>query len=528
MTKSQTQGSYLPPAGWLDDVKSTREGPGLLFLLAMTLVALVLRFYRLDGQSLWVDELLTWAMVRPGHGLHFWTQTLDSIQGPLFQVVIWPLLRWEDSGLMMRLPAAIAGAASIPIFGMVAGQLFGRQTARLATIFWVINPLHIWYSQEARGYSFLIFFILLAAFLFLKMKDEGPTAKKAIAFGLVSAAAVWSNMSALFLWAAMGLSWVLFTGNQDNKERMFWLIAFGLGLLSVAPWILKAMGIWAVDRIVPGADTGSQLRGETTFSILALPYTLFTFFFGYSWGPSLRDLHAPDRLGAIRPYLPLLAAGGIPLATGLVHGFFKAHGRRMMLLVWIIVPVAILVVLALRNIKPWNPRYVMIVLPWVLMVAAHGLSNLPRKPGLVLGILMGVTTLYSVGNHFFRPYYFKEDIRSAATWVQQNNDPADAMLVPVVTTVFNYYYGGSGEVINTFRRPKISDSVGAEKFVQEAIGNQDVLWVILAREWFFDPDDRVLVALSRTGNLHLEHEETGVRIFKWQRSQFGGGDRGNK
>ncbi len=46
--------------------------------------------------------------------------------------------------------------------------------------------------------------------------------------------------------------------------------------------------LWAVDRMVVGAATGEALRGESTFSLDALPYTVFSFFYGYSLGPSLR------------------------------------------------------------------------------------------------------------------------------------------------------------------------------------------------------------------------------------------------
>ncbi len=526
MITKENQGSYLPATGWLDEAKTAYEGPGFVFLLVLTLVGLALRLFKLNEQSLWVDEMMTWEMVRPGAGLIFWQQTLDSIQGPLYQAVIWPLLRWQDSGLMLRLPAAVAGVVSIPVFGLVASRLFGKQSARFATIFWVINPFHIWYCQEGRGYSFLILFVLLAGYLFLRMSENGPTVKLALAFGLACAAGVWSNMSALFFWSAMVVTCLVAGRGQTKGQWLLWTLAFSLALVSVTPWILKAMGIWAVDRMVPGTETGVQLRGETTFSVIALPYTIFTFFFGYSWGPSLRELHSPDRLGVLRPFLPLLAVGGIPLGIGLVHGYWKARGQRILLAAWIMIPMVILFFLAVRNVKPWNPRYVVVILPWLLMLAAHGVSKLPRKPGVILALMMSTLTLFSLGNHYFRPHYHKADIRSAASWLQENNESANTMLVPVVTTVFNYYYGGAGKVVDTFGHPKIQNAAEAEVFVQNLINNEGTIWIFLAREWFFDPNDRVLVALARNGDLQLKHEDSGVRIFEWRHKHFEGGVRG--
>jgi hypothetical protein len=89
MTTASSHGSYLPPTGWLDVPEVEKEGPGPLFLLAMVLVGLALRFFMLDSQSLWVDEIMTWEMVRPGVGLDVWYPTLDYIQGPWYQGVLW-------------------------------------------------------------------------------------------------------------------------------------------------------------------------------------------------------------------------------------------------------------------------------------------------------------------------------------------------------------------------------------------------------------------------------------------------------
>ena len=65
-----------------------------------------LRLLRLDGMSLWIDEVFTWDLVAPGRGLRFGEQILAAYQGPLYHAAVWPLLRVADTAFMLRLPAA--------------------------------------------------------------------------------------------------------------------------------------------------------------------------------------------------------------------------------------------------------------------------------------------------------------------------------------------------------------------------------------------------------------------------------------
>lgn len=381
MIPSSRSGSLVPPADWASgsDTAEARVSPG--FLIMATALGAVLRLYLLTGQSLWVDEMLTWQTIRPGIAAGFLEQILDSIQGPLYMAVTWPLLRLQDSALMLRLPSAVAGIATIPLFGLFVSRLMGGRAARLAVLLLALNPFHVWYSQEGRGYAFLMLFSVLMGLAILSLARKNSGYGQASLFALACAGAVWSNLGGMFLWAAMGLAVLLFQFPVTGRRWGLWGLAFGAGLLLVSPWLLKASGIWAVDRILPGSGTGDALRGETTFSFLAWPYTLQTFFYGYSLGPSLRELHQPDRLAIMRAAWPWLLLGAVPVGVGLLTGIVRAGKKRGPLLVWILVPILILTFLAVRNVKPWNPRYVAMVFPWVLCLTAWGLAGLPRRGG---------------------------------------------------------------------------------------------------------------------------------------------------
>lgn len=519
-SRSKLDKSLAPPANWLNAPVEDITELGPLFLVMTTLLAAGVRLFGLTDQSLWVDEIMTWAMIKPGAGLDFFEQITDAIQGPLYLALTWPLVRLADTPFMLRILPAVAGILVIPFYGLTIQKFFGGRAARLAVLLLVLNPFHIWYSQEGRGYAFLVLFSVLMAWFLLQMMRGRLTLRNSLLFALCSAAAVWSNMSGLFLWAAMGLSVLIWATPRSSQAWGLWGLAFGGGLLAVTPWILKAAGIWAVDRMVVGASTGEALRGASTFSLEALPYTVFSFFYGYSLGPSLRELHQIDPLAVLKPALPLLGLSALPVAAGLLSGVGRLRRQSLPLLVWILVPVVILIFLAVRNVKPWNPRYVMVVLPWAIAVCSYGLMRLPRWAGASMTLILVVLTLVSLGNYHGDGRYDKADIQAMTTFVEAREQESPAaispLLIPVVTGVFHYYYQGSAEVINTFERAPLTSSTEADLFCREILADKDDLLWLEARSWFFDPRGHLAGALSRQGHLRLIHETDGTKLYHWQ------------
>lgn len=522
MNRDLQRASLVPPSGWLradaDDAPGA-AGVGVQFLLLMSLLGLVVRAYGLMSQSLWVDEMLTWQAIRPGADRFFVEQILDTIQGPLFMALAWPLVRAGDPALMMRLPSLLAGVLSVPLFGIVVAGWLDRRAARLALLLFALNPFLIWYSQEGRGYSLMMMWLLAAVLVYQRMRRRGPSPGGAVGLGVLGAAAALCNLSLLFLWAAMAVGLVLLQRpNGRGRDRAWWALAFALAGVLVAPWLLKASGIWAVERIVPGAGTGEALRGETTFTWLALPYSFFNFFYGNSFGPSLRELHQPDRLATVRAWTPLLAAGALPVGIGLLMAVVRPSRRLLALWLWIAIPLALMVFLAVRNFKPWNPRYVLVILPWVLVLTAYGLSRLPVRIGMALAALWCGLTLWSLGNYYWNGSYAKADVRGAVERIEAQNDPQWPILAPVITAVANFYHDGPAEILGAFEWAALTDAASAERFCSERLAGIDECWVLLAREWYFDPHGRLLPALAGSGRLVLVEELPGARLYRWSRS----------
>lgn len=515
---SSTQFHLAPPQNWLGNSWEDDSHPGWGFLLAMTLLGATLRLYHLAGASLWVDEILTWNMIRPDQDLDLWTQVLDAIQGPLYLLVIWPLTRLQDNEWMMRLPAAISGILTIPMFGLLLGRIMDRRTARLGTLLLAISPFHVWYSQEARGYGFLIFFTVLLILAFLEMIEHGPGKIRALYLALAGCGAMLSNMSGMFMIVALGLSVLIFHRPTRPAGWLWWAMGLGGAMILAGPWILKASGIWAIDRIIPGADTGASLRGTTTFSPLALPYSLYTFFTGHSFGPSLRELHRPDSMSVLRGQSFFIGLAFLPVAVGLLSSFRHLGGRRVFLLFLIAVPVGILVLLALRNIKPWNPRYVAVAFPIVMALLALGLSRLPGRWRPIMALMMVGISFWSLGNHYWNGRYAKADVRRAVATVEQAASGPKTVLVPSVLGVWGYYADDQTDIINTYRYAALQDQEDAQNFFDRELAGIPEFWFASCREWYFDPRGQLPVVLARQGDLLLTHEFPGIKLYRWSRT----------
>ena len=260
-------------------------------LAALVLLAAVLRLSTLDVQSFWYDEAFT-----PVHVLH------SSLSATLHAVVhtentppLWYLIAWLDARVLgdgeiaLRLPSALAGIATVPVVWAIAAELAGRRAALLAAALVAVNPLFVWYSQEARAYGLFVLTAALAMLCFVRALRE-PTRGRLALFALAGALALLSHYFAVFLLAPMVL-WLL----ADPRARR--------AAVPVAA-ALALVGLALLPLISAQGGHGTQWIGRWALSsrLQAIPQYYLT---GYSGAPLG---HGVELLVAL-PLLALLALG---------------------------------------------------------------------------------------------------------------------------------------------------------------------------------------------------------------------------
>ena len=224
----------------------------------LTLGGAALRFVTLGIQSYHHDEIVTASRILPGG---FW-QAMEAVRSsesapPLYYGLAW--LWTQATGTAefgLRSLSALAGVATTPIAYLLATELttpptgrnprdsrgfrpVGRSHAGIAAAALVaVNPMLLWYSQEARAYALFALLTALSVLYFVRALDRG-TRRDFVLWGVFSALALATHYFAVFPVAAEAV-WLL---HRRRRETAPGLAIVGAAGLLLAPLAIHQMSI---------------------------------------------------------------------------------------------------------------------------------------------------------------------------------------------------------------------------------------------------------------------------------------------
>jgi mannosyltransferase len=457
-----------------------RDSLGLALSLVF-LLGFLLRMVDLGGQSLWIDELLT---LRQGRveGFSLWTQFLDDAQAALPMALATMMSRLAEDEFWLRLPSALLGALSIPLMFEVARRFVTDRAALIAALLLAIHPMHIDHSQEIRGYAFMVFFGLAATLVVL---DGGrrPGVRQVIMLVVCGVAAGLSNLQGLVWMGGLALG-IAFSGRIRLRDAVHWALPFILIVGLLSPWWLTTFEVHETGRLVPGMATGEDLRADTTWTPWALPWAGLVLSFGKTIGPTVPELHAADVRAPAT--IALASAAALVVLVLVVAGLRRMGRRAVEPLLWCVPVLVISVVLAVRNVKPFNPRYIIAVLPALLIIVAAGLDGIRvRRAQLLMAAWIALTGV-SLGRYYFDPDYRQVDVRQAARLVAERRGSDDVVLVPTVKMVFDFYDRGLVPT-RTIQPGELAPGVDPGPFLNARVEPHRYVWYVRARSWVHDP-----------------------------------------
>jgi mannosyltransferase len=260
----------------------------------LTLLAAALRFATLGDQSYHHDEIVTASRVlRDGFGHAMEAVGFSESAPPLYYALAWVWTQVTGTGEVgLRSLSAVAGVATVPVAYLLAAELSNPCSAVpfpgymrkrnsgasragvVAAMFVAVNPMLLWYSQEARSYSLLVLLTTVAALYFVRALRSGAR-RDLILWGVFSALALATHYFAIFP-LALEAAWLLWRRRRAALAGVGIAFVAGLALtplvvhqtsLGHAEWIGDhSLGhrLWEVGATFAIGETGDVVaRPET-------------------------------------------------------------------------------------------------------------------------------------------------------------------------------------------------------------------------------------------------------------------------
>ena len=374
---------------------------------AILSLATFLRLFRLGTQSLWLDEAFSLILAQQGWSSIIANTARDTMP-PLYYLLLHPFLSVNNSEASGRLLSALLGILTIPVIWSLGRRLFGRRVALLSALLLAINPFHIYYSQEARMYSQLGLFGLLAALCFFAAWQEGQARYWAV-FVLSATATLYTHNTAFLLFLALGFFALLHWRQAWQRRKELALSLTGIAVLFL-PWAARLPG--QVGRV----GGGFWLEAPP---ILKLLTTLALFLFGYALPPALS-------------VAALIVALFAVFATALISWRVLREGTADRLALTFLLCLFFVPLLSSYLISLVYPIYLartlMISALALLLLVAWGLTRIPHPVALLLALAGLALIGTSLFNYYANPDYAKPPLREAAAYVAAHYQPGDTIL----------------------------------------------------------------------------------------------------
>ncbi len=209
--------------------------PGeLLYVLVIAVVAGMLRFYRIDEKSIWLDEAFSLWIAR--HSLwEGWRWLIEVDQHPPFYYSLLHSWIWLFGPLegAVRTLSALASTLTVPVFYAGCRRLLDRQTASIAVGILAVSPFHVQFGQETRMYALLTLEVAFVIYFLARLvTSRVPKGRDWVGLAVAQALVMLThNTAAVYLPvalnAAAGLIFLLFPSGigrdagdgQEKAER---------------------------------------------------------------------------------------------------------------------------------------------------------------------------------------------------------------------------------------------------------------------------------------------------------------------
>lgn len=442
-------------------------------------IAALLRYVKLDFQSLWLDEIYTMNMGNPKNNvsdIYALSQTTDPLSLLYFILLNFTFKIVGYTSFVARFFSLLFGLVGILVIYKLGNELRNKTTGLIAAFLLSVNYFHLFYSQEARVYTMFMMFTCLSFLYFIRFL-KNPSSKTAALFGLGSLLMVLSHFFGLF--TLMSQLFIILLGGSLRVFNFKMVIRYGfisgaiiiIGFIPVIPilLVLSKVGSTWISPITNRAfsDLYCAFFGDShliiLFSTLLILYYLFSVF---NYGNVERNNHYSE--------------------NNLIQTF-------SVLLIWILITFFIPYFRSFLEFPMLHSRYLISILPpFILMIAIAFdlIKNNKLKIAFVsLFLIISFLEIWIV------KHYYKNRVKSdfkAVTKFLVDNNAAQSNIVTSLPYHFNYY-------LSAYENTVTVEGLGVDEKIEQIQLNPNVkepFWFLEAHGRLFSPSEAHLAFLK--------------------------------
>ena len=360
------------------------------WLLAILFLGAILRFYKLDFQSIWLDEIHT--MIESNPKISFkesYDITAFREQMPhlyFLSIKIFSTI-FGHTTFVVRMFSALIGVLSIYSIYLLGKEIKDHKTGLISAVLLSVNYFHIWYSQEARPYGLFALMAILS-FYRLAIFIKRSTLKTALLYGVFAALMIDTHFFGLFILVSQAFILLFFLFDLPKQERIsFFKLSVLSGFITILLWlpslkifssVMKIKSFWIQP---PTLDVYTQLFKEffgNAEAVLLIVFLVTTYYF-------------------IRLFGQKKEKGTSTKQNGMLFSF-------VILATWIFITLFIPLVRSYIDVPMIISRYFIGVLPAVILILAIGISgirsNLVQKSVVLFLIIASLTDIIVIKDYY--------------------------------------------------------------------------------------------------------------------------------
>ena len=450
----------------------------LYFLIFLVIAACASRFFWLGRESLWLDEASSLHISTNIRNLHFHGLFFSKFPDahPFFYYIL--LVLWTKlfgiSELALRSLSAVLGVVLIMSTYYVGSRTISTRVGVIASVLLLVNPVALYYSQEARMYTLVPLLILFSTFYFYRLLTK-PDKKNIILYIMISSIFMYTDYLGVLL-LLTHVSFSLWRFFQTREKRIFRILIFAyiaIFLLYI-PWLPNALLNLKCERI-SWMKPPSALEGVT--ATLQLLGVQFMHVERIKESINLPDAKVFTKIILILSYIFLYVWAFLILIVGLIISLREKISFKTLVAILCFVPLVIFLI-SISLVPIFNLRQASVYFPEMGLTMASGLiamaSFIQRRfkafttRPVWIWLLAPLLIINLVCTYVVYTVDTKENWRQIARDMEtMGGSKPIGIYKEYMAEPFLYYYHGSARVIR-IRDEDLSQlglSVDSEEFI---------------------------------------------------------------